>query len=134
MIRSAFAELYAQHVGCPLPVASAATRYDNDSIYIEAARALRSRGVAEVWIEGFRPTTLWSVEEAIDASTVIFGMTGDHLTALTRPELAGRAFLLTALIGCEDEIADPLFEGNYGEAFETIEGCVDALIASAAGE
>jgi len=133
MIRSAYAELYARHVGCPLPVASAGTRYDNDSIYVETARALRSRGVSATWIDGFRPTTLWSVEDTIDPSTLIFGMTRDHLTALGRPELVERAFLLPVLIGREGEIADPLFEGNYASAFATIEACVDALIERCAG-
>ena len=127
MIRSAYAELYARYVKLALPVASAATLYDNDRIYAETARALRGRGVPDAWITGFRPTPLRTVEQAVEGSTVLFGMTRDHLTALTRAELAERAFLLPTLIGSDEEIADPLFEGGFERTFATIEACVDAL-------
>lgn len=129
MIRSAFAELYARHVGCPLPVASAATLYDNDALYVETARALRRRGVDEAWIAGFRPTHLRSLEPTLDDATVVFGMTRDHLAALARPALRERAFLLPALLGDGGEIPDPLFEGGYARTFATIEAAVDALVA-----
>ena len=33
VVRSAFAELYARHVGCPLPVDSAATTFQNAELF-----------------------------------------------------------------------------------------------------
>ena len=37
MVRSAFAELYARHLGIPITVHSAATTFRNDSIFPETA-------------------------------------------------------------------------------------------------
>jgi hypothetical protein len=120
-----------RRAGCPLPVASAGTIYDNDRIYDETARELRSRGVPQAWIAGFRPTTLWSVEPALDVRTLVLGMTRAHLAALRRPELCARAFLLAEVQGRDEEIADPLETGAYARAFATIAACVERLVERA---
>ena len=45
MVRSAFAELYARYLGCPLQVSSAATIYRNTEIFPITGFALLARGV-----------------------------------------------------------------------------------------
>lgn len=129
MLRSAFAELYARHLGCAVALRSAATTYDNARIHPEAAAALRGRGVPDADVRAFRPRMLAEVAPALPPGTLSFGMTGEHLAALARlPALAPRARLLTALRADErGEIDDPLFTGEYERAFARIAACVDAL-------
>ena len=66
MIRSAFAELYARHLGCALPVRSAATTYRNDAIYPQARAALLARGVPAETIAVFRPTVLLDIPHVVE--------------------------------------------------------------------
>lgn len=130
MIRSAFAELLARHLRCPLPVRSGATSYENDRILPATASALHARGVSPSWTSAFRPTTLDLLLPQLDERTVFFGMKREHLAAL--PGTGGftdRSFLLTNALGRTDEIADPMFEGRMDEVLQTVAQCVEALVA-----
>ena len=59
VVRSAFAELYARHVGLPLPVDSAATHYENTHLLRPTREALLARGVSPALLEAFRPRPVW---------------------------------------------------------------------------
>jgi protein-tyrosine-phosphatase len=131
MVRSAFAELYARHRGCALPVSSAATVYRNDHLMAPTARALLVRGVDPAAVRVFRPRHVEDHLAALDARTLVLGMTPEHLESMrTRPELHSRAFLLASVDGEDGPIADPVLEGADFEAtFERVARCVDALVA-----
>jgi protein-tyrosine-phosphatase len=129
MVRSAFAELVARAHGVPLPVRSAGTVFRNDRLLPETAAAARARGVPEAWVRAFRPTHLDDVLATLDARSVVFGMTRTHLEALAaRPELAQRAFLLSAVAGDAQEIADPVLENaDWDRTFESVAAHVATL-------
>lgn len=131
MVRSAFAELYARHLDCPIPVLSAATTFRNDTIYSETALALSARGVRRELIRAFRPTHLDDLLPHIAGTPVVFGMTRSHLADLDgHPLLVGRLFLLSAADGAgAEEIADPVLEGaDFDQTFERVAQCVEALV------
>lgn len=118
MVRSAFAELYARHIGFPRDVLSAATTYRNDAIFPETARALRARGVDDEWIRSFRPTHLDDLRVGPDRSHVFLGMRWHHLDSVE----AGH------LLIPELEIADPVLEGaDFAETFAQVVRGVEAL-------
>ncbi|MEM7305408.1 MAG: hypothetical protein AAF682_02000 [Planctomycetota bacterium] len=127
MVRSAFADLYAHHLGLPLAIRSLATTYRNDRIFPETALALGARGVDRARIEGFRPTHVDDGLARVDPSAVLFGMRWHHLEPLDAER--GRAFLLMQLLGREEEIADPVLEGaDFGRTFDQVARCVEALV------
>lgn len=129
MIRSAFAHLYARHLGCPLPVRSAATVYENARIHPETAAALVARGVNSGWTIAFRPTHLSQLLPQLDERTVLFGMKHEHLLVLpATPDLTARSFLLTEVLGVEEELADPMFEGGLDRVLARIAECVERLV------
>ena len=131
MIRSAFSELYARHLGLPWVVESAATTYRNDRIHGSAARALRARGVPESWIETFRPRHIDQVGK-VSQNTLVLGMTHEHLD-----DWSGHgpgAWLLSALAGQQIEIEDPMFTGRT-EVLNDVADYIERLHAFAtAGE
>lgn len=131
MVRSAFAELYARHRGCPLPVGSAATVYRNDRLMPETARALSARGVPAAWLRSFRPTHLDDLPKESGRRTLVLVMAEMHREALAaRPELRARAFLLAGLLGDPVAIADPVLDGaDFDATFERVARCVDELVA-----
>lgn len=135
MVRSAFAELYARHLGCPLPVASAATHFRNDHMFPETASALEARGVPAAWTRAFRPRHLSDVLGALEATTVVFGMAAMHLRPLSsRPELRPRAFLLAQVCGEEGDIADPVLDGaDFELTFRRVARCVETLVEELRG-
>ena len=130
MVRSAFAELYARHLGCPRPVSSAATVFRNDHILAETARALEARGVPRAWTSAFRPRHVSELLDELDPHTLVLGMARMHLEALRdHPVLQRRAFLVPRVVGEDDEIADPVLEGaDFELTFQRIAGCVEALV------
>ena len=132
MIRSAFAELYARHIECALPVRSAGTTYSNPAIHPEARRALVDRGVPTHWSSEFRPQLLDELNPAAGSGELILCMTREHREDALAQGARGPAFLLMEALGDRSEIADPYFEGGYTDVFTSIERCVDAL-ARAAG-
>jgi hypothetical protein len=108
MVRSAFAELYARHLGCPRSVRSVATTYRNERIFPDTARALRARGVEEAWIRAFRPTHLQDFAAEPRGAPIFLGMRQHHVAALDPwPDFRRRGFLLAP----GEEIADPVLEG-----------------------
>lgn len=133
VVRSAFAELYARMLGCPLPVDSAATTFQNSTIFPETRAALLERGLEPGALEAFRPRHLSRFEEegALEGSgLLVFGMGREHLDAwqLQRPG-AGPAFLLSELLGRRRRIADPVLDGaSFEDTFATVERCVERLI------
>jgi protein-tyrosine-phosphatase len=130
MVRSAFADLYAHHLCCPLPVRSAATVYRNDGILAETARALVERGVPVAWTRAFRPSHLDDVLPQLDPKTLVLGMARMHLEPLARrPELRERAFLLAELSGRGEEIPDPVLDGaDFTLTFELVARGVQRLV------
>jgi len=135
MVRSAFAELYARHLRCPLPVASAATTYRNEALLGETARALEARSVSRDWLRDFRPRHLADVLGNLDPRGVVLGMTRGHLAALRlRPEIHARGFLLGETLRPGLEIRDPVLEGADFEAtFALLARCVEALVEGLRG-
>lgn len=130
MVRSAFAELYARHLQCPLPVSSAATIYRNSEIFPMTGFALLARGVSREIILKFRPRHLDDLVFPMDEDTVAFGMTRSHLEALSdRGMPENRIFLLNEVLGCTDEIIDPVLDdADFDQVFDTIAQCVEALV------
>jgi protein-tyrosine-phosphatase len=128
-VRSAFADIYARHRCCALPVSSAAVFYRNVALFPETARALRERGVPAGLIEGFRPRFLPDLP-ALPRDTLCLAMSRAHLDALSaRRELGERSFLLMRLLGRDEEIEDPVLEGaDWGPTFELVARCVDELV------
>ena len=129
ILRSAFAEHYARHLGLALPARSGATTYQNGwGPHPEAVAALEARGVSPAAWTGWSPTHLQEVLAALSPGTLVFGMTREHLGAVAGEPLAG-AHLLTSLLGEQREIADPLYDGRYQACFAEIATCVEALAA-----
>jgi protein-tyrosine-phosphatase len=130
MVRSAFADLYARHLGCRLAVSSAATVFRNDHMLPETARALAVRGVRPEWIRSFRPRHLDDLLPHLGERALILGMTDMHLEALAgHPSLRRRAFLLASLLGDQVGIADPVLEGaDFAATFQRVAACVEALV------
>ncbi len=131
VVRSAFAELYARHLGCPRPVCSAATRFRHTRIYPETARALLQRGVESEALQAFRPTHLDELRHRLTRRAVFLAMKRTHLEALA-VELEGRAFLLSEILGVQEEIADPVEEGAdlervLGQITRYVEALVERL-------
>ena len=126
MVRSAFAELYARHVGFPRTVRSAATTYRNDSIFPETARALRAVGVKKKAIRAFRPAHIDDVVSTLPATSVFLGMRHHHLDVLRAwPHRFDRGFLLVP----SGEIADPVLEGaDFARTFSLVALGVDTLL------
>ena len=129
MVRSAFAELYARYLDCPLPVRSAATVYRNDHLLPITARALEARGVPAGWTRSFRPRYIDDVLGDIDPRALVLGMTTAHLDALRGHALERRGFLLASVVGEPGGIADPVLDGaDFALTFERIARCVEALV------
>lgn len=130
MVRSAFADLYARHLGCPLEVRSAATVYRNDHLLDETREALVARGVPRALTESFRPRHVQDVLPELGPRTTVFAMARMHLRALEgHPVLARRAFLLGSLWGTPQEILDPVLDGaDFGRTFERVARCVETLV------
>lgn len=133
MVRSAFAELYARHLGCPLPLDSAATVYRNEGLHPVTRAALVARGVERALLDAFRPRHLERLDFG-DPGRLVFGMAEEHLAAYRAA--AGsteRLFLATALLGRDDPVGDPVLEGaSFDGAFATLERCVEVLVGSLA--
>jgi protein-tyrosine-phosphatase len=132
VVRSAFAHLYAVHLGCPLAVGSAATTYRNPGLFTETIAALRTRGVPQDAIAAFRPR---HVEDLVpDRSTLVLGMTTEHLRALaSRGWPPDGALLLDAVLAPARprSIRDPVQEGaDFGATFEHVARAVQALVAT----
>jgi len=133
VVRSAFAHLYAVHLGLPRRVRSLATRYRNPALFAETRAALLARGVPEAALLSFRPTHVDAGLRTVDPEAVLFGMRRHHLAALG--EHRARAFLLPAVLGRAEEIADPVEEGaDFTETFGVIAQCVEELARHLAEE
>ncbi|MCA8979983.1 MAG: hypothetical protein H6831_01195 [Planctomycetes bacterium] len=128
MIRSAFAELFARHLGIALPVRSAGTTYSNTRIHVETARALTARGVVGEWIREFRPRHMDDIEPAPRPDELVIGMTRAHLADARARGAQGPGRLMLEALGETLEIADPFFEGGFERTFAELTRCVEALV------
>jgi protein-tyrosine-phosphatase len=134
MVRSAFADLYARHMGCPVPVGSAATTYRNARLFPETAAALLACGVERDAIAAFRPRHLDDLARDLEARRpVALAMTGEHLDDLwTRGWTSADAFLLDAALvsGQPRPIRDPVLEGaDFAATLAHVARAVEALVA-----
>ncbi len=136
MVRSAFAELYARHLGCALPVDSAATVYQNEGLYPATADELLALGVEPELLVAFRPRRLDHLPADendlpgdLPGGRLVLGMTPEHLTAYrARFRDRDRLFLLSELVGNSSPIADPVLDGAaFGPVFRQVARCVEAL-------
>ena len=127
MIRSAFAELYARHLGIAVPVRSAGTTYSNPRLHPETRRALLARGVEARLLDSFRPRLLSELLPPPAEAEVVVGMTRAHLAQAMDQGAPGPRVRLTELVGLEGEIADPYFEGGFEGVFEVLATCVQVL-------
>jgi protein-tyrosine-phosphatase len=129
MVRSAFAELYARHVGIRLPLSSAATVYHRGSLLAGTAEALVERGVPPDELAAFRHAHIDELLDGLDERVVVLGMTRRHLEPLgARPEILARAHLLAESLGEAEEIPDPVHDGvDFATTFARIAECVEAL-------
>ncbi len=125
VVRSAFADLYARHLGCPLPVRSAASTYRNASLFPETESALLSRGVDPVSLREFVPTHIDDLMPGLPPVHTILAMRHHHIDALRAwPEHHANAYLLDDV-----EIADPVLEGaEFGATYATVAECVETLV------
>jgi protein-tyrosine-phosphatase len=134
MIRSAFAELYARHLGIALPVRSAGTTYSNTRIHVEAACALTARGVVGAEIREFRPQLIEALDPAPRQRELVIGMTRAHSHDSRHSGAPGPHFLMRDAVGEPGEIADPYFEGGYEQVFRDLARCVEALTQAVRGD
>ena len=132
MVRSAFAELYARHLDCPLPVDSAATVYQNDGLYPETRSALEERGVDAELLDAFRSRHLSIVHDLPSAGMLVFGMTEAHLESWIRHHPTHRnSFLLSEALGDGGPIADPVLDGaDFQVVFRTVQRAVENVVAA----
>lgn len=136
VVRSAFAEVYARHKGCPIPVHSAAARFHNERMFPETERELKARGVGRVAIERFEPVHLDEVAKSLRVNDVVLGMTQDHLEAVlhhvdTPRELSERVFLLGDSFWNSEEIADPVLDGaDFSKTFQRVALAVETLVTT----
>ena len=135
VVRSAFAELYARHLGLDLPIHSAATTYRNPALFPETHAALRERRVAPGLVASFRPRHLEDVVPGLPAGTLAFGMTRSHLADLAVwPGAPVDAHLMLEVLGEERELADPVMDGvDFGATYRTLERCVTILVRERRG-
>lgn len=127
-IRSAFADIYAHHQSCPIPVHSAATTYDHIPLHPWTVSALSERGIAGDVVDRFAATAARDCRVPNDA--LVLGMTSDHLAAWRAAHPGrGALFRLNELVGVERDIRDPLLDdAPRDEVYATIERCVDELL------
>ena len=130
VVRSAFAELYARHLECPLPVDSAATTYQNASLFPETRAALLARGVDERLCDAFRPRRLDRVERVSDPTRVVLGMGRAHLRSYELwLGVREPAWTVLSLLGTDFDLADPVLEGaDFGSTFSRLSRAVEAMV------
>lgn len=135
VVRSAFAELYARHLGCPLPVDSAATVFQNERLFPETRAALLERGVDPALCDAFRPRHLDQLDPGTLPRRLVVGMGDEHLTAY-RARFPHEPCLLVSQLcgGRRERLPDPVLEGaSFSATFDTLaeltESLVDALLS-----
>ncbi len=128
VVRSAFAEIYTRHLGCPRPVRSAATVYRNPRIFSVTVEALLARGVAPEAIRSFRPEHLEDLRPRLSERPLFLAMRRMHIEALGAADRE-HAWLLGEVLSPGEEIADPVEEGAEFEwTFARIARSVEALV------
>ena len=130
VVRSAFAELLARHLGCALEVDSAATVYQNEGLFPETRAALRARGVPESLCAGFTPRRLDRLPADADPDRLVLGMSREHLEAYARARghVEPRHRVLE-LLGRPEDLRDPVLEGaDFEQTFATLERALRRLV------
>ena len=124
IIRSAFCELYAKHLG--ISCSSFGTRYRNTRIHPQARKALLARGVPHRQIKEFTPRFISEVKYS--SKNKYYCMTKEHVSDLLQAGFEEeRVFLLASVLGEESDIQDPFFTGEFTKVFDVLEKCVHAL-------
>ncbi|MCY3414044.1 MAG: hypothetical protein INQ03_20540 [Candidatus Heimdallarchaeota archaeon] len=131
IIRSAFAEIYAKHLGLK-NVHSAGTVYFNNAITQEAARRLIEEGVDMDLLNQFQPTHISELQLINPREYIIFGMKQEHLDS-TYIQNFPYKFLLSEINDEKYEIKDPYFEGGYNEVFDMIKNLLEKLVYNILG-
>lgn len=131
VVRSAFAELLARHLGLDLEVDSAATVYQNDALFPETLSALLERGVPESLAASFVPRRLDRLPTEVDPGRLVLGMTRAHLDAYTHARGPDEPrFRLLELLGVAEDLRDPVLEGaDFGATFAQVERAVRCLVS-----
>lgn len=134
MVRSAYAELLARHLGCALPVDSCGTTYRNPGLHPRTRAALLDLGVERSWCDGFRPRHLDDLPED-GVRRLVLCMTPAHVdTYRRRLGGGGRVLLLDEVAGSGTSIADPVLEDvSFEAALGEVRLNVFALVALAEG-
>lgn len=132
VVRSAFAELMARHLGLDVEVDSVATTYTHESVFPETRHALLSRGVPGEAVDDFRPRRLDRITgDACDPGRLVLAMTGDHRVQYENSRGGGEScHLMMELLGSQEDLADPVLDGvAFDATFRVLERSVRALIA-----
>jgi len=126
IIRSSFAELYARHLGID-NVSSYGTTYHNKHIHQRSAEKLHEIGVESQVIDNFSPTHLNATAQFTDNDIHIV-MTTEHRDKLIAAGVSpNRILKIRELIGDDADVADPYFQNNFDEAYDTIVAAVKQL-------
>jgi protein-tyrosine-phosphatase len=127
IIRSAFAELFARHLGLN-NIASYGTTYQNTTIHQRSAIKLKELGVPENWINEFQPRHINSLDEFNDHDLHVI-MTNKHHSDLLREGIReSQIVYITEYLGMKVNVEDPYFSNNYEEAYKTISEAVTQII------
>ncbi len=125
IIRSAFAHLYAQHIGIK-NVDSIATTYKNQKIHPETKKQLLKLGIPEEKINKFKPKQISQFK--IPQNPMFIVMTEKHKQQLISKGIPeDKIKKITQFIGKNNDIADPYWTRRFTHAFKTIKECVQAL-------
>jgi protein-tyrosine-phosphatase len=128
VVRSAFAELYARHLGLPLPVDSAATHFENTHLFDPTREALAARDVEPALLSAFRPRPIWNLPPP-DPRLLVLAMAPMNLETWRRRHPAhARSYLLREVEGVAAAVADPVLDGaDFDQTFRTVARCVERL-------
>ncbi len=130
IIRSAFAELYLDHLlddRSNVSIRSFGTTYHNTTIHYKAKEYLAELGIST---GNFTPTHISEI--SLDGKAIVLGMTKEHLHLVNvHWEGFPNSFLLSEISNEIIEIADPYFANNqelaFKKAFEQIVTYVDNI-------
>ncbi len=125
IIRSAFAHLYALHLGI-INVDSFGTTYHNETIHPKTKTELLKIGVDKETIDNFKPKHISKFKSP--PNPIFLVMTEKHRKQLIQKGInPSKISKITQLIGNTNDIRDPYWTRRFKHAFQTIKKCVQAL-------
>jgi len=133
IIRSAYAELLARHLGLD-HVASYGTTYRNRRIHRRSAAELQKQQVNQSLIDEFSPTYI-SEAQPFDPQDLHIVMTEKHRQQLLAAGIdASKIVKITAYIDESGDVADPYFNDNWEEAYRQIGQAVHQITTELSGD